>query len=79
MRAEVEKVDIYGWKNPNFLAMQVNFQKCEYPKDQLDYLGLMVNQNGIKPYKNNVQYRLGIKTTNTNKQFSHFIRLINLY
>jgi len=36
-------------------GLKINIQKCSFGKDEVEYLGYMITQDGIKPVTNKVQ------------------------
>ena len=61
------------------MGMQVNPRKITWATDKVDYLGVTITRDGIKPQKEKIQAILKIKEPENQKQVRHFVGLVNFY
>ena len=59
--------------------MQVNPDKSFWAKDEVAYLGFLINQQGIKPQPEKIEAMLNIKPPKNKKFLRQFIGMINYY
>ena len=59
------------------VGMQVNPLKCEWAQDNIDYLGFVLTQTGIKPQQKKISQILAIKPPTTKKALRQFVGMIN--
>ena len=60
-------------------GMQINAKKCGWFRKEIEYLGYLVNQNGIQPMREKVEKILALKAPTTAKQVRGFLGLVNYY
>ena len=60
-------------------GLKVNAVKSSFCTTQLEYLGYIVNRQGVQPSTKKVEAILKIATPKTRKQLRRFIRMINYY
>ena len=56
---------------------QVNPEKSFWARPEVEYLGFVIPQNGIKPLNNKIQELLDVKEPKSSKQVQSFVRVIN--
>ncbi|CAF4199625.1 unnamed protein product [Rotaria magnacalcarata] len=59
--------------------LQLNPQKCSLFKDEINYLGHTINQQGIRPLQDNVESIIKLPTPTTPKQVHSFVQAANYY
>ena len=59
--------------------MQVNPDKSFWAKDEVAYLGFLINQQGIKPQPEKIEAMLNIKPPTNKKFLRQFIGMVNYY
>ena len=60
-------------------GLKVNAKKSFFGKPEVEYLGYMITQNGIKPVQDKIQAIQDIAPPTTKKQLRKFIGLVNYY
>ena len=60
-------------------GLKLNASKCELFKQQVDYLGHEITQEGIKPVKTNIKAILEYPKPRTIKQVRQFNRIVNFF
>ena len=60
-------------------GMQINAKKCGWFQKEIEYLGYLVNQNGIQPMREKVEKILALKAPTMAKQVRSFLGMVNYY
>ena len=60
-------------------GMQVNARKCEWFKSEVEYLGYVIDKQGVRPQKSKVAKILQIKEPTSAKGVRSFLGLVNYY
>lgn len=60
-------------------GMQVNMRKCKWFKKEVEYLGYLIGQDGIRPQKRKVEKILAISTPRTPPELRGFLGMVNYY
>ena len=60
-------------------GMQVNMRKCEWFRNEVEYLGYLIGQDGIRPQKRKVEKILAISTPRTPTELRGFLGMVNYY
>ena len=60
-------------------GMQVNAKKCEWFKSEVEYLGYVINKQGVRPQKSKVEKILQIKEPTSAMGVRSFLVLVNYY
>ena len=53
--------------------LSINLEKCHFAKNEIEWLGFAINQNGIKPLVRKTEAIQNLKAPNTCKKFKSFI------
>ena len=60
-------------------GMQVNAKKCEWFKSEVEYLGYVINKQGVRPQKSKVEKILSIKEPTNASRVRSFLGMMNYY
>ena len=60
-------------------GLRINGKKSFFLQPELEYLGYLINQNGIQPVPKKVKAMLALEPPKTRKQLRSFIGMINFY
>ena len=60
-------------------GMQVHPRKCDWFKDEVEYLGYVINKNGISPQKKKIEKMLAIETPKNASEVRSFLGMVNYY
>lgn len=63
----------------NQAGLQVNIEKCEFEKKEIEFLGHYITSKGIKPSQNKVKAIQEIKKPKTVKELLRFLGMVNFY
>ena len=59
--------------------MPLSVEKCQFGVSEVEYLGYLVNSQGIKPLQRKIQALQAFKTPKTQKDLLHFLGALNYY
>ena len=74
----LQKVDVVLTRLQN-AGLKVNGLKSFFGRSELEYLGYMLTQNGVKPVQKKVEAMLKIAPPKTVKQLRSFLGAVNYY
>ena len=60
-------------------GLKINATKSHFCKDELEYLGYLINREGVRPTMKKVEAIKNIATPTTRKQLGSFIGMVNYY
>jgi hypothetical protein len=60
-------------------GLKVNAKKSFFGKDELEYLGYWITQQGIQPISKKVEAIKNIATPKTQRELRRFIGIVNYY
>jgi len=58
-------------------GLTINKEKCEFLKEELEYYGFLISENGIRPKESTVNAIQAFKTPENSKEVRSFLGLIN--
>lgn len=59
--------------------VKVNFEKCKFFEEEIDYLGYTINSKGISPSKSKIQAVINAPTPTNKSQLKSYLGMINYY
>ena len=60
-------------------GFRANIRKCSFAKSEVEYLGYLLNREGIQPQPKKVEAMLRLNPPKTNRQLRHFLGMVNFY
>ena len=60
-------------------GMQVHPRKCDWFKEEVDYLGYVINKEGIRPQTNKIDKMLAIESLKNASEVRSFLGMVNYY
>ena len=60
-------------------GMQVHPRKCDWFKEEVEYLGYVINKDGISPQKKKIEKMLAIDTPKNASDVRKFLGMVNYY
>ena len=61
------------------MELQVNPRTSFWARNEVEYLGFVINQEGVRPQAKKIQGMLDLKTTSSQKKVRGFIGIVNFY
>ena len=74
----IEKVNIV-LKRLEEAGFRANLRKCFFARDSLEYLGYILNRNGLTPQPKKVEAILRLSPPKNKRQLRHFLGMVNFY
>ena len=60
-------------------GLHINPDKSSWTKDQVEYLGFLLNRDGVEPQPMKIQGILDMDTPETQRHVREFIAMVNFY
>ena len=60
-------------------GLHINLDKSSWAKDQVEYLGFLLNRDGVEPQPMKIQGILDMDTPETQRHVREFIAMVNFY